>query len=129
MDVEESWPTWTDEEKLAYFDRFLFDAVDCCQCEECQTDIPGLLREFGTSAIPLLVKALRHELDYVRIEAADSLGLLGSLAREAVPALQAAMSDTSLHIDERQRVSDAANRAIQKITVPPQPQTSCGDRR
>jgi HEAT repeat protein len=45
------------------------------------------------AAMPLLTEALKHEQDFVRVEAAIALGELGPAAGDAVPALQEAAQD------------------------------------
>jgi len=44
-------------------------------------------------ALPVLVKALTHESDTVRLNAAIALGRIGEKARPALPQLKAAMKD------------------------------------
>jgi HEAT repeat protein len=65
--------------------------------------------ELAKAAIPLLSKALTHEYAFVRVEAAMSLGELGSMAAGAVPDLEKAAQDN------HPGVRAAATAAIKKI--------------
>jgi HEAT repeat protein len=61
------------------------------------------------TAMPVLTEGLQHRREYVRIEAAMTLGELGSQVQAALPALQTAASDSSA------AVRSAAAAAIKKI--------------
>jgi HEAT repeat protein len=65
--------------------------------------------EMTKSALPILAEALKHSREFVRLEAAMTLGDLGQGANEAIPALEAARSDPSA------AVRSAADAAIKKI--------------
>ncbi|MBX7164987.1 MAG: HEAT repeat domain-containing protein [Pirellulales bacterium] len=60
-------------------------------------------------AVPQLIKALRHELDQARIEAATALGNLGAAAQTALPALREMLTY------EGPAVRAAVEEAIKKI--------------
>ena len=60
-------------------------------------------------AVPLLMGAFEDEREVVRLEAAKSLGEIGSLARAAVPVLRKALNDESVHVRE------AAQAVLDKI--------------
>jgi HEAT repeat protein len=51
--------------------------------------------ELNKMAVPLLAKALGNEREFVRVEAAMSLGKLGKAATAALPALEKAQTDSS----------------------------------
>jgi HEAT repeat protein len=61
------------------------------------------------SSLPILTEALKNSREFVRVEAAMTLGELGAGAASAVPALEAATSDSSA------AVRSAATAAIKKI--------------
>ncbi|MDX1945151.1 MAG: HEAT repeat domain-containing protein, partial [Pirellulaceae bacterium] len=67
-------------------------------------------QDLGKSAVPLLAAALKHSYDFVRGEAAITLGELGPLSASAVPALEAAAAS-----DPSPAVRSAAAAAIKKI--------------
>jgi HEAT repeat protein len=60
-------------------------------------------------ALPILIGALQHERELVRVEAALTLGDLGAIAKPALPALKERFSDSSA------AVQNAAKEAVQKI--------------
>ena len=64
-------------------------------------------------ALPVLIKALENEKAFVRSEAASTLGLIGPPAKEALPALKKAASDSD------ETVAKAAAEAIDKISAAP----------
>jgi HEAT repeat protein len=66
----------------------------------------------AAKAIPVLVAGLSDSLPEIRRAAADALGALGPLGREAVPALQLASKDSA------KSVREAAEKAIQAISGP-----------
>jgi HEAT repeat protein len=59
--------------------------------------------------VPALVEALKDKADDIRISAAIGLGSFGDQAKEAVPALKAALHDRDF------RVREAATHALAKI--------------
>ena len=69
----------------------------------------------GGEAVPTLVKALQEGNAAVRLLAAQVLGEIGPAAQEAVPALEAALPDPSLH--------PAVDAALRKIRGEPRPET------
>jgi HEAT repeat protein len=64
----------------------------------------------AAKAIPVLVAGLSDPLPETRKAAAEALGKLGPLARQAVPALQKSAKD-----DEAKTVREAAGKALQSI--------------
>jgi HEAT repeat protein len=61
----------------------------------------------GKDAVPPLVRALQDGDATLRLHAAQILGEIGAAAQEAVPALEAALPDPSLH--------SAVDTALRKI--------------
>lgn len=61
------------------------------------------------TAQPILAEGLKHGREYVRVEAAMTLGEMGPLAKESLPALETAARDSS------RAVRSAATAAIKKI--------------
>ena len=57
--------------------------------------IESTLREASAAleAVPALIEALRHEDEFMRMEAAETLGEIGPEARQAIPTLNAALQD------------------------------------
>jgi hypothetical protein len=54
----------------------------------------GVLQHIGTASVPVLIEALAHPNQTTRMSAVMHLKSLGSAAREAIPALREACSDT-----------------------------------
>jgi HEAT repeat protein len=67
------------------------------------------LPQEAAPAIPALVQALTNQYRGVRFNSAYSLSLLGPLAKDAVPALKHALSDTDPEVRTK------ALEALQKI--------------
>jgi HEAT repeat protein len=65
---------------------------------------------FSESAVPVLRRALRSEVEMVRLEAAAALGDLGMVAASAVPILELVAED-----DPARTVREAAEYALAKI--------------
>ena len=65
--------------------------------------------EIASKTVPVLTAGLSAELPLVRRGAAEALGRLGPLAKEAIPALQKATNDKDATVRE------AAAKAIQSI--------------
>jgi HEAT repeat protein len=65
---------------------------------------------FGEAAVPVLRRALRSEVELVRLETAAALGDLGTLAESAVPILELVAED-----DPAPTVRSAAAAALAKI--------------
>jgi HEAT repeat protein len=65
--------------------------------------------ETAPKSVPLLVKALGEPDAMTRLHAAESLGLLGPLAKDAAPALQKAVQDANADVRE------AATKALKAI--------------
>jgi HEAT repeat protein len=78
----------------------------------------GKTGEIGIDTVPFLVEALRYSKDsVVRGAAAEALGELGAIARDAVPSLEAAS------VEESKDVRKKAVRALQKIRLSTNKQT------
>jgi HEAT repeat protein len=67
------------------------------------------LRNIGPAALPYLIRAVKNHDSTVRMWAAITLGEMGKWAAEAIPVLQAALTDSD------NNVRQAAQEAIEKI--------------
>ncbi len=108
------WESLTADEKLARLEGFLIGGKGC-QCEECLWEYGSVLGQFGVAAIPLLISALHHECVGVRMEAAETLGRLGPVAHEAIPALRIALMDEDGPRSNENSVAGLAAWALQQI--------------
>jgi Leucine-rich repeat (LRR) protein len=75
-----------------------------------------IARELGDfnspTAVPALTEALKDENQFVRLQAAESLGRIGPEAKTAIPALTAAVKN----FDQDAPLAYEADRALQKLT-------------
>ncbi|PQO34635.1 hypothetical protein DTL21_14095 [Bremerella cremea] len=73
-------------------------------------------------AVPILAKLLKSNVLAVRLEAATALGRIGSPAREAIPALSAAMQETEYHsmpfVHQAWCVGENAAKSLGQIGLP-----------